>query len=584
MQKVHDKEQTNWPILGCGVGLRSEHYAEVLENRPEMDWFEAISENFMDTGGRPFHILGRVREHYPVALHGVSLSIGSVDPINLKYLERLKALADRIEPFIVSDHLCWTGVEGQQTHDLLPLPFTEEALAHIIRRASQVQDYLKRPILLENVSSYVTYRHSTIPEWEFLSEAARRSGCGILLDLNNIYVNARNHQFDPLKYLEAIPRDKVGQFHLAGHTDMGEFLFDTHSGEVIDPVWDLYRAALVKWGKVSTLIEWDENIPEFRRLAEEAGRARKLYNEAALNPGGGRIEKAAENLETTKLSSSGTALDAAQKWFKRRILPYGAAEKEGPESLLNPQGSASGEERLSVYANGYAARMTEALKEVYEAVHLVLGEDPFHRAAARYASGFPSLEYNLSLAGRHFPLFLAADGLTSKLPFLPDLAGLEWKVAEAFHAFDFPPLTAESVQSIPPEQWENIIFEFQPSMKLLASMWPVFDIWIARKRPADQIKVELKDRPQCVLVYRHALEVRCVLISRPQFDLLAKLKNGISLGRACEDFEDAEETPPLQEWFSQWIQAGMIAGVKFHEGDAEAPAASDDSSAAEIIS
>ena len=268
-----------WPSLGCGVGLRTEHYDDITRDWPAMDWFEAISENFMDSGGRPLQVLEAIRRRYPVALHGVSLSIGSADPLNRDYVARLKALADRIEPAIVSDHLCWTGVDGENLHDLLPLPFTDEAIRHIVERVTQVQDLLGRRLLLENVSTYVTYRHSTMPEWEFLVAIARRSGCGILLDLNNLYVNAFNHQFDPSAYLAHIPGELVGQFHLAGHTDRGGFLFDTHSRPVIDEVWDLYRQALRRWGPVTTLIEWDEDIPAFPRLAEEAATARAILHE-----------------------------------------------------------------------------------------------------------------------------------------------------------------------------------------------------------------------------------------------------------------------------------------------------------------
>ncbi len=266
-----------WPLLGCGVGLRTEHYDVITTEWPRMDWFEAISENFMDSGGRPLRILEQIRRRYPVALHGVSLSIGSTDPLDRQYLQRLKTLADHIDPAIVSDHLCWTGVDGENLHDLLPLPFTEEVVRHIAGRVAQVQEFLKRRILLENISTYVTAKHSTMPEWEFLTAIAERSGCGILLDLNNIYVNAYNHQFDPHEYLRRIPGELVGQFHLAGHTNMGDYLFDTHSTPVIEQVWDLYREALTRWGRVTTLIEWDEDIPAWPRLAEEADRARAIY-------------------------------------------------------------------------------------------------------------------------------------------------------------------------------------------------------------------------------------------------------------------------------------------------------------------
>lgn len=276
--------QGRWPRLGCGVGLRTEHYEVITRDAPPMDWFEAISENFMDSGGRPRQILEAVRRRAPVALHGVSLSIGSTDPLDEGYLARLKALVDWINPAIVSDHLCWTGVAGQNLHDLLPLPFTEEALRHIVARVQRVQAVLGRPILLENVSTYVTYQHSTMPEWEFLAAVARQAGCGILLDLNNLYVNAINHQFDPHDYLAQIPGELVGQFHLAGHERRDGFLFDTHSRPILDEVWALYREALGRWGPVTTLIEWDADIPPFDYLAEEAAQARAIMAEVCAQP------------------------------------------------------------------------------------------------------------------------------------------------------------------------------------------------------------------------------------------------------------------------------------------------------------
>jgi uncharacterized protein len=222
-----------WPAQGCGAGLRPKHYSTILSESPKVDWFEAVTENYLDTGGRPIRVLEDIRKRYPVALHGVALSIGSADGLDKNYLEKLKALAARIEPFSISDHLCWNGVDGESLHDLLPLPYTEEAMKHVASRVDQVQDFLGRTILLENISSYVSFKHSQVPEWEFLRELSRRTGCGLLLDINNIYVNSINHRFDAYRYLDAIPPSMVAQFHLAGHTDMGDYLFDTHSAEVV---------------------------------------------------------------------------------------------------------------------------------------------------------------------------------------------------------------------------------------------------------------------------------------------------------------------------------------------------------------
>ena len=263
--------------LGHGVGLRRDHFDRVLAAPTRIDWFEVISENFMVRGGRALDVLTRVRERYPIVLHGVSLSIGSTDPLDEAYLDRLDGLARRFEPAWVSDHLCWTSVGGHQAHDLLPLPYTEEALDHVVRRVQRVQGRLGRPIAMENVSSYVAYRHSRMPEWQFLAAVAERSGCGILLDVNNIYVSARNHGFDAHEYLEGIPAEKVWQFHLAGHSDKGAYLLDTHDHPVADPVWDLYARAVERFGEVSTLIEWDDHIPAFERLEEESERARAIH-------------------------------------------------------------------------------------------------------------------------------------------------------------------------------------------------------------------------------------------------------------------------------------------------------------------
>jgi uncharacterized protein (UPF0276 family) len=268
---------SRWPRLGYGAGLRAEHYPDVLgERRPEISWFEAITENYMDTGGRPLAVLEQVRKDFPVALHGVGLSIGSTDALNERYLDRLSKLVARIAPALVTDHLCWTGVGGRASFDLLPIPYTEEALEHVVERVARVQERLGRQILLENPSTYVTFRDSTMAEWEFLAAVAERADCGILLDVNNVYVSAYNHGFDAEAYLAALPPRRIGQIHLAGHTDRGSYLFDTHSAPVAKAVWDLYAAATERFGEVSTLVEWDADIPPFERLAAEVERARSV--------------------------------------------------------------------------------------------------------------------------------------------------------------------------------------------------------------------------------------------------------------------------------------------------------------------
>jgi len=268
-----------FPYLGHGIGLRTKHFPRVLDGTARADWFEAISENFMIRGGRPLAVLERVRAEAPIVLHGVSLSIGSTDPLNLRYLDELADLAARFAPAWVSDHLCWGSVGGHYAHDLLPLPYTEEALALVAERVRVVQDRLRRRILLENVSSYLTFTHSTTPEWEFLAAVAERADCGILLDVNNVYVSAMNHGFAPEAYIDGVPAERVGQIHLAGHSDHGTHLLDTHDAAVVPAVWDLYRYALRRLGRVSTLVEWDDRIPELEEVVAEAERARAIESE-----------------------------------------------------------------------------------------------------------------------------------------------------------------------------------------------------------------------------------------------------------------------------------------------------------------
>lgn len=268
--------QYSRPFLGYGLGLRPDHYQSVLDDRPSVDWFEILSENYMVDGGKPLHYLDRIREHYPMVMHGVSLSIGGTEPLDRDYLARLKSLIMRVEPEWVSDHLCWTGIDGRNLHDLMPLPYTGEAVRHVAERVCQAQDCLGRRILLENVSSYLTYRASEMSEWDFLCAVAEEADCHVLLDINNIYVSSRNHGFDPLEYLDAVPVQRVMQFHLAGHTRDGDIIVDTHDQPVIDPVWELYAEAVRRFGAVSTMIERDDNIPPLAELLEELDHARRI--------------------------------------------------------------------------------------------------------------------------------------------------------------------------------------------------------------------------------------------------------------------------------------------------------------------
>lgn len=269
------------PDLGCGVGLRVPHYEHIFGERPAVDFLEIISENFMVPGGPPLRNLGRALDAYPLVQHGVSLSIGATEPLDFDYLTRLKALAERTRTPWVTDHLCWTRAHGVDLHDLLPLPYTEEAVHHVAGRIRTVQDFLGLRLGIENTSSYLTYNASVMEEWEFITAIAEEADCGLLLDVNNVYVSSFNHGFDPKTFIDNIPKERVIQYHLAGHTHKGDYILDTHSDFVIDAVWDLYRYALGRTGPVTTLVEWDDEIPDFDTVHGEALKAQAIREEVA---------------------------------------------------------------------------------------------------------------------------------------------------------------------------------------------------------------------------------------------------------------------------------------------------------------
>jgi hypothetical protein len=264
------------PQLGFGLGLRPQHYEAIITENPQIDWLEILTENYLVPGGKPLYYLDQISERYPLVMHGVSLSIGSSDPLDEPYLSQVKTLIARVKPRWISDHLCWTGIHNKNSHDLLPLPYTEQALQHVVERIQRVQDFFGQQMLIENVSSYITYQQSEMTEWEFLSEIVKRADCFILLDVNNIYVSAINHEFDPLDYINAMPSERLYQIHLAGHCNMGDYIIDTHDHAIADPVWQLYAATIKRHGLISTMIERDDHIPVLSELLTELQHARNI--------------------------------------------------------------------------------------------------------------------------------------------------------------------------------------------------------------------------------------------------------------------------------------------------------------------
>lgn len=558
------------PRLGYGIGLRTEHYVDVVSGAPAVDWFEVISENFMVPGGNARRVLRAVRERWPVVLHGVALSLGGVDPLDEGYLDALAALAAEVEPAWVSDHLCWAAHRGHQAHDLLPLPFTEEALAHVAERVLRVQDRLKRQILVENVSSYVTFAQSSMPEWAFLAELTRRTDCGLLLDVNNVFVSAHNHGFDARAFLDGIPADRVGQIHLAGHSEDGALLIDTHDHPVRDEVWALYRHAVARFGPVSTLIEWDERLPPLERVVEESKRAAA---EAQAVLAGAREPAAAGGAERPDVGTGvhePVLADAQARLFALVTAPEGVAAglRErgfGPADLTGWVGVRGDERRsalgrLDVYANMYFFRLLDVLRDVFPKLAQAIGDDAFHNLVTDYLLVCPPEQPSLRWLGARLPAYLRRHALAAERPELGDLAALEWARYDVFDAADAEVLTVEALRALPPEAFVTLPLRLVPAQARLAVGWPAEALWAQPDAPPAKAPAA-----RTLLVWRRDVAVYHRVLDDDEAAALALVDEGTEFGALCDWLaarvgEDAA-APAAYQLLSQWASDGLLVSV-----------------------
>ncbi|HVO29466.1 MAG TPA: DUF692 family protein [bacterium] len=561
-------KQPMFPRLGSGVGLRPKHYAQVLGD-PELAtrsaWFEVISENFMIDGGKPLDVLFQVRETHPIVLHGVSLSIGSADPLNEKYLRALKALVERVKPAMVSDHLCWGSIDGAYAHDLLPLPYSEDEIPRIADRIKRVQDVLGRRFMIENVSSYLTYRHSTMPEWEFLAAVVEKADCGILLDINNIYVSSKNHRFDPKTYVDAIPVERVGQFHLAGHSTYPSYLLDTHDGPVIDPVWDLYKHAVRRFGDVSSLIEWDDKLPDFARLVEEAETAKKF---AAAET------RAAEQRAVAHATSGGAkpafTTQQTQRYFWQFITaPTGAAGAKDADKIdtLFVGDELAAATRIDIYASMYFARLHDCLLEDYPALEKSVGHVHFHNLVTDFLLVHPSGNPSLRHLGAPLPAFLRTHKLLQTHPWAADLAALEWARVEAFDSANGTPLEISALASIAPDKWAGLSFDVHPSARVVRSEWRVAPTWKAVDDDEAEIPVPPHE-PSAYRVWREEHTVFHVSMEPLEAECFEALLRGESFGAMCGIAANALGGDPeaaaaqVVALLRGWLDDKLLVGVR----------------------
>jgi len=580
------------PFLGHGVGLRVPHYERALAGALEVDWVEVISENFFGGGGRPRAVLEAVRRDRPLVFHGVSLGVGSLGPPDAGYLRRLRALARDFEPAWISDHVCWTRFEGRQSHELLPLPFSEEALAVAVDNTQRVQDALGRPLVLENASSYVQHAASQLTEWEFLAELAVRSGCSLLLDLNNVVVSAFNHGFSPDDYLAGLPPGKVVQFHLANHSQYAHHKFDDHRGPVPEAVWTLYEEALRRFGPVSSLVEWDEDIPEWEQLVaerDEAERraervlgiaAQRARGEPGTNLGhevlGPRLSVApaprgASGPAAPELEASQRLLVAALTW-PRGVGDWAATDPSACRELGQrfAAGDADPIERLELYANAYFYRQLDALRGVFPRLARLAGDVAFHDLVTDYVLECPSRDPDLRLRGDRLPEFVRAHPLGRETPLLADLAELELALAGALDAPDAEALARIDLARLAAGDWARLELALVPSARIVRASYDLERVArlcdageLARALEAPRVDTGPSEtgRPRAasVLVSRREHRVCFRVLDEREGLALARIGEGARFDAVCEVLgAHGAEPATILAWLERWLDDGVL--------------------------
>lgn len=551
----------HFPELGFGLGLRIPHYAYIFEHWPQVDWFEIISENFMDTDGRPKRNLARIRERYPIVMHGIALSIGTVDPLNSEYLVKLKKLAQFVNPAWISDHLCWTGIAHKNSHDLLPVPYTQEALKHIITRIRQVQDFLERPIALENPSTYLEFKTSYIPEAEFIAQMAAESGCHLLLDVNNVYVSCYNHRLDPKAYIDALPMDKVAQIHLSGHSNMGTHIIDTHDDHVVDEVWALYRYAIHKAGRtVNTMVEWDDNVPSFDVLYAELGKAKiaaaDAHNYAPLP------DLARDN--TRYVANNVTPLGEAQARMQDAIL-LGVQVESHPDEWIRSKDNFLPAAQLAVYVNAYRYRLHDLTTEDYPVLQYYLGKERFNALIDDFVNSAQSGHFNVSRYSAQLPEFLRQHSAGDDFSY--ELAVLENALSQLTDPEETRVLEPAHIQGMTAEKLMELVLHPRKALQLFAFAYSVNDYYLAVKNekappPPSAAKTFLA-------VFRHEDVVWRMDLAENEYHLLHKLFRGDPIGEALEALQnelglpDDDLSAHLSEWFSRWMRNGLLAYCEY---------------------
>jgi uncharacterized protein (UPF0276 family) len=553
------------PVRGVGIGLRVPHYRQLLEERPALGWLEIHTENYLARSGWDWHVLQSLRRDYPFSLHGVGLGLGSVHGFSEDHLARVRLLADAIEPALVSEHLSWGALRDRQLGDLLPLRLDAAALELVAARVERVQEVLKRRILVENVSTYLRFAGDAMGEAEFLAALARRTGCGILLDVNNLYVNQCNHGEDALAALDALSGlapGTIGELHLGGHLVTDLAVIDHHGDRIAAPVWALYREALQRFGELPALVEWDTDVPPLAVLLGEAEEARRIATEVlAVSSAVGRPDVARTDVARTAAACAPPpppaelhALDAIQQAF-------GAAlDDAAQQSALAPQ--LKGDPvRLGIYRGNLASIRRRALASSYPVLRRLLGEERFDSLARAYGRAQAAQDPDLNRFGAGLAAFLDAAGTEDGQAWLPDLARLEWLLHESWYApdaFDGKPLAA--LATLDPQQFEASRAILQPSLRVFASGWAVTALWLAHQPEGPPAPQDMR-RPEHALILRARWQVKVRGLVAAEHAALARLAAGASFGTAFDAAFDIDDDAPIAAWLDGWLKSGVVTGI-----------------------
>lgn len=536
------------PQPSIGIGLRAPHYRQFLDDRPQVDWLEVHTENFLDQSGFDWHVLQQLRRDYRFSLHGVGLGLGSARGFSERHLERVRSLVERVEPMLVSEHLCWGAVRDRHLNDLLPLALSDAMLDLLAARIGRVQDVLGRQLLLENVSTYVRFHADAMSEAEFMAQLVKRTGCALLLDVNNLYVNQCNHGEDAIAAIAAIAPGSVAEIHLAGHLVTPDAVIDHHGAQVAPQVWRLYEVALARFGAVPSLIEWDTDIPSLDVLLGEAAAARALARAAsaatphAYTPAGsvGSGAKPASGVAQLQDAFSDALFDAAHE---PRVLAH-----------IKSDGA-----RLALYRGNLTGTWDKVLSSAYPVIRALLGAEFFTPLARAYGIARPSNSADLNQFGDQFAHFLAGFEHVAQYPYLPDMARLEWALHRAYYAPDAAALTAPALAALAPEQFEHARFSLHPAATLIQSPWAVLPLWFAHQDDSGTGFPHDMAVASCGVVARPMFRPIVTALSDSAHAALATLDNGAAMGEALDAAFEIDDAFDIAAHLRQWIDLGLLA-------------------------